>query len=271
MQNIISCRENELGMEMDVLLCQKTPVPGKPMDNVASISYVLSNMREDMAIFPEMFLTGYGSEFDVGSVTESIEKIVSLIEHTGKAVVFGAPHITDEGVSNGLVMITPERTFWYDKIHLANFGIYSEESFIPGNEPVIGRFMGMRFGLSMCYDVFFPELFREYSTTGANMNICISASAVSSKRYFDTVLPARALENVNYLAFVNNIGDVGGLDMHGCSRAYDPLGTVIATCGNTETSCSVHIDTKLIEESRKERHHLDDFRNDIPWFSDRLL
>lgn len=253
-------------MGMDILLCQKTPAQGKPRNNADTISSVLANMNEDMAIFPEMFLTGYGSEFDGKSVCESIDMICAQSEKTDKAVVLGAPHVVGNKIFNGLLMITPEHRFWYDKIHLANFGIYSEESFTPGSKPVIGNFMGMKFGLSVCYDIFFPELFRNYSIEGVDMNICIAASAIPSKRYFDVMLPARALENVNYLAFVNNVGNVGGLEMHGCSRAMDPLGTVISSCGDDESYCSIHIDKHTIEECRRLRHNLDDFRKDIGWF-----
>ncbi len=251
---------------MDILLCQLRPSEGHPETNGMRISSILEKTEADMIVFPEMFLSGYGSlpnRFETEMAVKHVEKTA---ECTGKAVILGTPRFHKEDVYNSLAMITPDVTTWYDKIHLASFGIYSENMFTRGNHPAIGTFMGLHIGFGICYDIFFPELFRHYSLNGTDINICISASAVQSKPYFDTVLPSRALENVTYEVFVNNIGNINGMEMHGCSRGFDPLGQCIASCGTEECVSTMHVDLGYLKKCREIRRHLSDYRKDIDWF-----
>ena len=126
----------------------------------------------------------------------------------------------------------------------------------------------MRFGMCICYDIFFPEILHGCSLSGTDVNICVAASAEPSKPFLDRVLPARALENVTYLVYVNNTGRMDGLEMHGCSRALDPFGDTLCCCGGTEKVEVFTADTDVLEESRDVRHHLRDFRRDIRWLQD---
>ena len=80
-------------------------------------------------------------------------------------------------------------------------------------------------------------------------------------------LPARALENVTYLAFVNNVGPAGDLVMAGTSRAVDPLGREIVRCpADAEAVETFTFDTEVLANARSTRRHLQDFRSDIDWF-----
>ena len=127
----------------------------------------------------------------------------------------------------------------------------------------------MRFGLSICYDVFFPEVLHSRSLAGSSVNLCCAASGVQSKPFVDKVLPARALENVTYLAYVNNVGPMAGLEMHGCSRGLDPFGRTIAECDGVGTA-RMTVDTDELDRFRKERRHLEDFRRDVGWYRGAL-
>ena len=258
-------------MRLEIALCQLRPLFGNPEGNARTISDLTASDEADVLVFPECFLTGYGT--DSAELGARVEEAVGCLERVcaenGKAIAVGTPLVTDRGITNSLLFITPERTVVYDKTHLARFGIYSEDGYMPGDGPAVAEYRGMTFGLSICYDVFFPEVLHCCSLMGSDVNLCVSASAVQSMPYFDRILPARALEDVTYLAFVNNTGTIDGLDMAGMSRALDPLGeTVLKMDAEPEISRFV-ADTEVLAESRRVRHHLDDFRSDIEW--DRWL
>ena len=254
-------------MELSVALCQVKPVPGSPFVNAGLIAEAMDSVEADVFVFPEMFLNGYGAPMDYPE--DMVDAPVGLLsDHcrkTDKAVCFGTPRFSDEGTFNSLAFLSPDGDTFYDKAHLASFGIYAEDGYVPGKAPTMGSYHGVRFGMCICYDIFFPEILHGCSLNGASVNICAAASAVQSKPFLDTVLPARALEDVTYTAYVNNVGEMNGCEMHGCSRGLDPFGRTIAECGTEERIEVMHVDTDALAEAREVRRHLEDYRSDIDW------
>lgn len=255
-------------MRIDVALCQIRPVPGMPERNAETVANMVMSEAADVLVFPESFLTGYGVRPE--SVSEGIDagisKISDLCRKYDKAVALGTAMLSDRGPTNTLAFLSPDGDSFYDKVHLARFGVYAEDGFVPGRKPCMGSYHGIRFGLSICYDIYFPEVLHGCSLRRADVNLCVSAAAVSSAGYFEKVLPARALENVTYLAFVNNVGPVAGLTMAGGSRAYDPLGDPIVSCGTEgERVERFAVDTETLFRDRETRRHLSDFRRDVDW------
>ncbi len=248
-------------------LCQLAPEPGDPKTNAEAICELLETADADVLAFPEMFLTGYGS--DISGLREETEEALRSVrlacESAGRAAAVGAPRWDGGRTYNGCFFLSPDGVSCYDKAHLARFGIYSEDGFAAGNGRAMGSYRGIKFGMCICYDIFFPEILHGCSLNGASVNICCAASAKPSKPFFDAVLPARAVENVSYIAFINNIGTMGNLEMHGCSRGFDPLGNKIADCGEEECISVMRIDTDHLSECRETRRHLSDFRSDVDW------
>lgn len=255
-------------MQIDVALCQIRPERGSADMNADRIANMVMSGVADVLVFPEMFLTGYGtSAFDQeDEIASCIMRISDICRKYDKAVAVGTPMFTGHGVTNSLAFLSPDGDTFYDKTHLAKFGVYSENGFVPGKRPALGSYHGLRFGLSICYDIYFPEVLHSCALRMSDVNLCISAAAVQSKPFFDRVLPARALENVTYLAFVNNVGPMAGLEMAGSSRALDPFGEEITSCG-TEAECvqTFKVDTEALAEARRTRRHISDFRWDIDW------
>lgn len=254
-------------MKVRVALCQFMPDVGDVESNGERMISCLRSDDADVYIFPELFLTGYGADCSV--LKDEVQAMVRTISEecrgTDTAAVFGSPRYTDDGVMNSLAFLSPDGDVWYDKAHLARFGVYAENEFTEGRSPAIGLYHGIGFGMCVCYDIFFPEILHGCSLRGASVNICVAASAVQSKPFLDKVISARALENVTYLAYVNNTGPLNGLEMHGCSRGLDPFGDVIAECGTSECVSVFTVDTEELERARGIRRHLTDFRSDIPW------
>jgi predicted amidohydrolase len=254
-------------VDLNLKVCQFLPFPGDSEKNSLRISDELHLESPDVIVFPEMFLTGYGADCsDLKEETEhAVERIEKMCQEFGKAAVFGGPSYDDEGIYNSLYFITPEKRFVYNKIHLAHFGVYSEEGFTAGDRPAMAEYRGVKFGLCICYDIFFPEVLRSCALAGSEVNICISASARQSKPFLERVLPARALENVSYTVFANNCGEMAGAVMYGGSRILDPFGETISSAGEEECSCEAVFSEMALSRFRNIRRHLQDLRRDVDW------
>ncbi len=258
-------------MQVDIALCQIRPAVGDPELNAERISELLLTEDASILVFPESFLTGYGASLD--GISEKVDECLLHISHLcrkyDKAVVVGTARRTDRGDTNTLAFLSPDGDTYYDKLHLARFGIYSEEEYVPGEKIVMGSYHGIRFGMSICYDIYFPEILHTQSLMRSCVNICVSAAARPSAPHFEKVLPARALENVTYLAFVNNVGPMNGLEMAGGTCAFDPLGNRIVSCDDSkEGIVRFTFDTDSLTEARKTRRHLSDFRRDVKWLGE---
>ena len=232
--------------------------------NVQKIRKIMDSAESDIFLFPEIFLTGYGSEIPNGTILENaLNELQSLCKEHDSAIAMGMPLRREERIYNTLVFITPEKTQIYEKMHLANFGKYNENMFSPGDHPVLVEWKGMKFGLIICYDIFFPELSRYYAVNGADAILMASASAEQSERVMRTMLPARALENTVYLVFCNNIGEFKDTRFFGGSSVYLPTGETAAGTASKEDILTVDIDPEIIRSAREKRPHLRDRRADI--------
>lgn len=240
---------------------------GDPESNAKKIVDILMEGTADVYTFPELYTTGYGMDCSgmVSEVSRCIGIVSDACRETDSAAAVGTPWFEEDIMYNSLAFLSPDGDKVYHKAHLAKFGVYSEEGFRQGSGPVIGKYHDVGFGLCVCYDIFFPEILHGCSLHGASVNICCAASAMQSKPFLDTVLPARALENVSYMVYMNNTGPFGDLHMHGCSRCLDPFGRTMIDCGTEECKSTVTIDTDDLDEARFTRRHLSDFRNDVKW------
>lgn len=254
-------------MGVRIALCQIPANTGSVGTNLDRIMSTITQTKADIYVFPELFLTGYGTDYVPlkNDVEYALDKISLWCSENDIAIAVGSPAFVEGAIKNSLYFITQNKVVRYDKIYLAKFGIYCESMFVQGNKPAIAEFKGMKFGLSICYDLFFPEISRFYAMNGADVNICVAASAEPSKEYYEKIAPARSLENVMYTIFVNNIGKYGTTKMFGHSRLIGPLGNTISEADDREDIRCVYVDKEVIKNSRKIRRHMTDLRKDIDW------
>lgn len=128
----------------------------------------------------------------------------------------------------------------YDKIHLFSFDngreSYDEaRTMLPGRSPVVFELQSRagerwRFGLSVCYDLRFPEHYRHLIDRGAQVLLVPSAFTYTTGRvHWDTLLRARAIENLAYvLASAQGGTHENGRRTWGHSLVYDPWGELLA-------------------------------------------
>ncbi|MGD8710408.1 MAG: carbon-nitrogen hydrolase family protein [Ectothiorhodospiraceae bacterium] len=124
----------------------------------------------------------------------------------------------------------------YDKIHLFDVTVSETESYResntlePGEEPVVVDTDFGRLGLAICYDLRFPELFRELSQRDVDVIAVPSAfTAATGAAHWDVLVRARAVENLCYVVAADQGGKhPGGRSTHGESVVVDPWGRIAA-------------------------------------------
>jgi predicted amidohydrolase len=192
----------------------------------------------DLAIFPEMSLTGYVLHDQVYELAEqitgpSVQQIENLAKKTKTHIIFGMPELcenTKATIYNTSVIIGPRGLIGkYRKMYLPTHSVFEEKRYFrSGHEPAVFQTDLGNIGLTICYDVFFPEVFRLSRLKGAQLLVCISASPAVRRSYFEILTAARALENTAYLAYVNLSGLEDGLQFWGGSRLLSPTGDILA-------------------------------------------
>jgi len=124
----------------------------------------------------------------------------------------------------------------YDKIHLfdVNLNVSNEtycesETIVPGNQVVVVDTPFGKIGLAICYDLRFPELFRQLVLKGAEIIVLPSAfTAITGNAHWEILLRARAIENLCYvIASAQGGYHVNGRQTHGDSMLIDPWGTIL--------------------------------------------
>ena len=192
----------------------------------------------ELAIFPEMSLTGYVVRDQFYELAETVpgptvKKVEALAKQTGMHIIFGMPELsgkTKATVFNTAVIVGPSGLIGkYRKMYLPTHSVFEEKRYFrPGYETAAFETDLGNIGLCICYDIFFPEVTRLIRLKGAQLIVCISASPAVRRSYFETLTCARAIENTAYVAYVNLAGVQDGLQFWGGRRLVSPNGNVLA-------------------------------------------
>nr|VFK31953.1 MAG: nitrilase [Candidatus Kentron sp. MB]VFK32408.1 MAG: nitrilase [Candidatus Kentron sp. MB]VFK76191.1 MAG: nitrilase [Candidatus Kentron sp. MB] len=146
----------------------------------------------------------------------------------------------------------------YDKIHLFDADVEGGErhresdNIEPGANPVIWDTPFGRLGLSVCYDVRFPELFR-FRSQGPDIIAVPSAfTAVTGKAHWEVLVRARAIENVAYVIAAAQGGvHENGRETHGHSMIVDPWGRILASHEREAGIVVAEIDPDSLQAARR--------------------
>jgi len=146
----------------------------------------------------------------------------------------------------------------YDKIHLFDADLGTEswqesQTIEAGKEPVsIDINSDWKAGISICYDLRFPELYRHYSAQGCNIITIAAAFTVpTGKAHWETLLRARAIENQCYVLAAAQCGKHSdGRETYGHSMMIDPWGKIIAELPNGEGIITAELDLTYLQHIR---------------------
>ncbi|WP_419420867.1 carbon-nitrogen hydrolase family protein [Legionella sp. D16C41] len=155
----------------------------------------------------------------------------------------------------------------YDKIHLFDVIVTEKEAYLesatvePGDELVVIDTPVGRIGLSVCYDVRFPELYRQLEKKGAQLFVVPSAfTAVTGRAHWEVLLRSRAIENLCYVLAPNQGGlHENGRQTYGHSMIIHPWGEILAQLSSDPGIIKATIDLEQLEQLRQRfpcnQHH----------------
>ena len=177
----------------------------------------------------------------------------------------------EERLWNTSVLFAPDggRIGEYRKIHLFDATVagdaYRESRHVhPGNDVVVADIGGVPVGMSICFDLRFPELYRRLVDLGARVLVVPSAfTARTGAAHWEVLLRARAIENQCFVLAPDQVGVLPpGGPAWGHSMVIDPWGTVLADAGD-EPDAVITVDLDLAQ--------VDDVRASLPALAARRL
>jgi len=168
----------------------------------------------------------------------------------------------DARVRNTSVLLGPDgaRLAVYRKIHLFDVELSGQEplmesrSVVPGDEIVVADAGFARVGLSICYDLRFPELYREQTARGAQV-LAVPAAFTerTGKAHWEVLLRARAIENLAYVVAPAQVGlHAPGRASHGQALIADPWGMLLAQVPDGPGVALAELDFERQERLRRE-------------------
>ena len=214
---------------------------GSPIENRRKISEILEKefykgISPDVIILPEVWTVGW----DCSKFIETAESLncetVSFLKQLAKkynSYILGGSFIEQDGEAyyNTCPVISPEGNLLakYRKNHLFSYYGCDEGSFVkPGENPVMIEINGFKIGLSICYDIRFPEIYRAYRRAGADLLVNMAAWPLGRKNHWLALTRARAVENQCYFVALTQSGVLSDGSMNlGHSLIYDYNGEIL--------------------------------------------
>lgn len=209
-----------------------------------------------LVVLPEMCATGFTMDVEFAEPVDgpSARRLAQAAARNDVWVLAGlattgAPGTDPTCAYNSALLFSPTGGLlsMYHKQRLFAYA-GEHESYATGNQSATTTIEGIRVSPFICYDLRFPELFRE-AAADTDLMVVIASWPSSRQQHWDVLVRARAIENQCYVAAVNRIGGGGGLHYSGGSAAYDPWGEPLAAT-NANGVRIVDVDAARVEEIR---------------------
>ncbi|SFR69840.1 carbon-nitrogen family hydrolase [Halogeometricum limi] len=224
----------------------------------------------ELVVLPEMWNVGYFAFDAYEAAAEPVDgptatRLSELAAELGIHLHGGSIVERDGGdLYNTSLLFDPagDRIATYRKVHL--FGYESEESAIltPGEDVVAADTELGTVGLTTCYDLRFPELYRQLVDEGVEMLLVTSAWPNARADHWHLFTRTRAVESQVFLVAANLTGTNRGVSLAGQSVVVDPWGTQRANAGNGPHTAHAEVDIETVSEVRSEFPALHDRRFD---------
>ena len=251
-----------------------------PADRLERVCGLVRGQRgHDLIVLPELWSAG---AFDYrrwpqreqqvdGEVTTalgSVAREIGAVVHTGSIVERPLDEDGPEGKGlwNTSVIVGPDGGVFatYRKIHRFGFGSGEPKLMEAGSDAMVidlpAPADALKVGISTCYDVRFPELYRRQLDLGAEMFVVASAWPAARIDAWRTLLKARAIENQSFVVACNTAGTHAQTEMGGYSAVIDPQGLVLAEADSNEKVVSIDIDPTQVDQWREKFPVLTDRR-----------
>ena len=255
-------------MKLTISLAQMDVILAEPERNLVTARQMVTDAAQrgsDVVVLPELWSTGYDLEnadqYATATDAGIFAEVAQLARQHGIAILGSCLSLLAEGeYGNTAVYINNQGQLLgqYSKIHL--FQLMDEHLHLTAGEKltVVETEWGLG-GLSICYDLRFPEIFRAYALSGVQMVFLPSEWPHPRLAHWQTLLRARAIENQMYLIACNRVGNSNNTDFFGHSCIIDPWGEIVVEAGESEVLLTAEIDLAKVDAARAK----------IPVFADR--
>ena len=235
------------------IACIQLRAGGSPDDNLAAAEAFVREAAAtgaDIVLLPERW-EAFGSADEIRAAAEALDgprltAVAGWARELGVAIIAGsvAERVDgDERLRNTSVAFDRDgsQVAAYRKIHqfdvdLPNQRVRESDTDAPGTGGVIARIGELGVGLTICYDLRFPELYRAYAVAGATVLTVPAAFLERTGRdHWEVLLRARAIENQCFVVAANQFGSLpAGLTAYGRSMIVEPWGTVLVQAPDGE-------------------------------------
>ena len=213
----------------------------------------------ELIVFPEMADTGYSMPVIQAHATPwtsgAVPELQKIARDLSIAIISGVSEREGASIYNSQVFIDErgEVVGKYRKTHLFTAApIEEHKCFSPGDGFTSFAFADLRFGLSICYDLRFPEVYRKLAVENdVNAFLISSAWPFPRVEHFCTLAMARAIENQSYVIVANRVGTDNGISFCGSSAIIDPYGVLIAAASqDREELIHAELSAELVNSVR---------------------
>ncbi len=257
-----------------VIGVQIRPEPGNKKVNLEKARNFIEQyawFKPDLVVLPEVFNSGVDHN-DLCALAEHIPDgpttglMMELAKKLNTNIVAGSYVEKKPGgdCKNTSIVIDRQGEIIarYEKVHLFNYHGSEESKFVTeGSKAVLVETDIGKIGLSICFDVRFPELYRALTFAGAEIITNVAAFPYPKLDHWVTLNKARAIENLAYVVTVNQCGRVNIKRQNlGMSMVINPWGEVVASVGGEEGVMMAEIDLEMLRRTRQEFSVLEDIR-----------
>ena len=233
---------------------------GSKSENIARAKAMILDAHPaegSIILLPEMFATGYipanldsaAEDFSTNTAGETARMLSEIADATSCTIMGAGITRSPNGFYNHVSVYAPQapkERCGYDKMNLF---FPERDAFTPGENVNLFALLDWKIASFICYDLRFPEIFREATKQGANLITIQAAWPAKRRAHWETLLKARAIENQVYIAAVNAVSTQPGtkVPLAGTSLIISPNGDVIAE-GTTNKEMVISAELDLLAE-----------------------
>lgn len=158
----------------------------------------------------------------------------------------------------------------YSKIHAFDVSVDGAPQYVESDSKTMGNRLNLidtnlgKIGMSICYDMRFPEIYRIYALQGADLLFTPSSFILmTGKDHWEILLRARAIENSTYVIAAGQCGIKYDGPTYGRSMIIDPWGTVLANAGDREGVIVAEIDLDYKKKIAQQISSVTNVRSDV--------
>lgn len=256
-------------MSINIGLVQMNITLGHKTANIGHARYLVRGLRgKQLLLLPELWSTGYdlkrAKELAEDMDGETVQFMSETAKETGAFVGGSILSAKNGGIYNTFVLVSPEGKVvaTYDKAHL--FRLMQEDVYLAPGAAFSSVDMGFaKAGLSICYDLRFPEIFRYYADKPVDMMLLVAQWPTPRLEHWRTLIRARAIENQCFVLACNRVGTDAANTFFGHSMVVDPWGEILVEGDDSEQVLTCELDLATIEAARKRIPVLTDRRKDL--------